>query len=148
MKNIFIAFFLLFIQYSAHTQDTETDTAVFELIELTGVKAGIQSTFDLMMPQIEQETDSTKIEFWNRYKERFIGGQDQIIQQIAEIYKTNFTNAEILELIEFYKTPIGQKLLEKLPIITKESYNIGSKYGQALVQEILAEMKEEGYEVE
>ncbi len=58
-----------------------------------------------------------------------------IKSEMVNLYASEFTESELKELIAFYKTPIGQKILIKLPAITTRSMEIGTK--------ILTDHKEE-----
>lgn len=40
--------------------------------------------------------------------------------ELVNIYDKHFTHGEIQDLIEFYESPTGKKILEKNPEITKE----------------------------
>lgn len=35
----------------------------------------------------------------------------------AKVYLDAFTEAEVVDLVEFYKTPLGQKMLAKMPVV-------------------------------
>ena len=41
--------------------------------------------------------------------------------EFVEIYSETFTDEEIKGLTEFYKTPLGQKLVEKMPEISAKA---------------------------
>lgn len=73
---------------------------------------------------------------WNKMKEDFI-----------QLYLSNFTEAEINDLIAFYETPSGKKYIEKTPVILKESLTITQKYTlnmmpkiQKLVDDLTAQL--------
>lgn len=40
---------------------------------------------------------------------------------VEKIYQETFTEAEIVELVAFYKTPLGQKMVDKMPSVTDAS---------------------------
>ena len=42
-------------------------------------------------------------------------------KQIAELYEKHFTHDEILQLTEFYRSPLGQKTITGLPAIMKDA---------------------------
>lgn len=46
------------------------------------------------------------------------------------IYESNFTLDEINQILAFYKTPIGQKLITKLPEITQQGFAAGAVKGR------------------
>jgi len=78
--------------------------------------------------------------------------KDNIMADILyPIYSSRFSEEELKELIAFYKTPLGKKLLQNMPAITQEAMQAGQKFGQSLgpkIQErILARFKSEGIEL-
>ncbi len=56
---------------------------------------------------------------------------------MALIYAQEFTAAELNEMTAFYKTPTGQKVSQKLPLLMAK----GMQLGQTRVQENLAELQ-------
>ncbi|MCG8354672.1 MAG: DUF2059 domain-containing protein [Kiloniellales bacterium] len=66
----------------------------------------------------------------------------------AELYARHFTAAELDEVIAFYRTPVGQKTIEKLPVITQESIRLGEAWGGAValeaIQGLIPELQERG----
>ncbi len=49
--------------------------------------------------------------------------------KIVDLYVRDFTEAELREVIAFYKTPTGQKALKNLPLLMAECAKIGQDYG-------------------
>ena len=71
---------------------------------------------------------------------------DKIKDDFIEIYISVYTEEEIQELIKFYQSPIGQKLIEKEPLIIQQSMSLSQKYMMNLlpkIQEISQQMAEE-----
>jgi hypothetical protein len=72
---------------------------------------------------------------WEKIKDDFI-----------QIYMAVFTEEEIQELIVFYQSPIGRKLVEKQPLLLQQSMALSQKYIQNIlpkIQEITQEMIKE-----
>ena len=42
-------------------------------------------------------------------------GWDKLKPELVKIYTTNFTEPELKDLIAFYESPLGKKVLEKMP---------------------------------
>ena len=42
-------------------------------------------------------------------------------EHAVEAYATNFTPAQLRDLVAFYRTPLGQTLVEKLPAVTEQT---------------------------
>lgn len=48
-------------------------------------------------------------------------------REAVALYKANFTEDELEELLAFYQTPLGRKTLVQLPKILEESMSLGQK---------------------
>jgi len=72
-------------------------------------------------------------------------------EMMYPIYETRFTEEELNELIDFYNTALGKKLISELPAITKEGMDAGTKLGESLApkiqQRIKARLDTEGIEM-
>lgn len=72
------------------------------------------------------------LEFMGKYM-----GYDSLKDDLAKLYAETFTRAELEELARFYQTPLGRKMLLKLPELTVQ----GSRLGQQKVEEHLPELE-------
>jgi len=116
------------------------------------LQMGMNKNSEMMMSQIakmqentfasmgiEKDKDTKRKEFmdkmwklittelsWERMKEDFI-----------KIYADVFTEGELNDLINFYKSPAGVKYIEKMPELMKKSFEIS----QARTQKLLPELK-------
>jgi len=61
---------------------------------------------------------------------------DVLKPDFVQAYMEAFTEPEMKELTSFYKSPIGQKLLEKTPELTAKTMQITQKRVMALMPEI------------
>jgi uncharacterized protein len=73
-------------------------------------------------------------------------GWDKIKPDMVKLYTSNFNEQELKELIAFYESPVGQKVLLKMPALTAQSAQLTqSKLEQAVpeVNKLLADMNDE-----
>lgn len=61
--------------------------------------------------------------------------------QIA-IYRDSFDQAEVDGLIEFYKSPLGQSFVNKMPMVTQKAMTAMQVYMQQVMPRIRAAMEE------
>ena len=54
-------------------------------------------------------------------------------KELAGLYEEKFTTNEMKGLVEFYKSPLGQKSLQLLPEMTNAGTKLGEKYAQKYV---------------
>ena len=62
---------------------------------------------------------------WDKLKDKYI-----------DIYIEAFSEQEMTELKSFYKSPIGQKLIEKMPLLTQRFMEITQTIAMNLMKEI------------
>lgn len=67
---------------------------------------------------------------------------DSLLQPMIEIYDKHFTASEIKELIGFYSTSTGQKIISKGPMLMQEGILIGQRWGESLGPQIQKKIME------
>jgi hypothetical protein len=71
---------------------------------------------------------------------------EHLTDLIVPIYDKYYTADEIRQLIQFYQTPLGEKVITVLPKIAAESQAAGQEWGRGLgpqsMSEVLAEHPE------
>jgi hypothetical protein len=79
------------------------------------------------------------------------GREKEIGEGMAQIYANEFTEQELKDLVTFYKTPLGQKLLGTEPRAIQFSMSYMNQWGQVFAQTVndafRAEMKKRGKEI-
>ena len=79
------------------------------------------------------------------------GREQEIGEGMAKIYANEFTEQELKDLVTFYKTPLGQKLLATEPRAIQFSMSYMNQWGQIFAQTVneqfRAEMKKRGKEI-
>lgn len=58
--------------------------------------------------------------------------------QFVDVYVDVFSEEELKELVEFYKSPLGQKLIVKMPQLMQESMGLAQKQMQSIIPKIKA----------
>lgn len=66
------------------------------------------------------------IELLTKYDQRILNA-NVVKEEIQKVYAQEFTEAEMREIIAFYKTPAGQKALEKAPLLATKGMEIAQK---------------------
>jgi len=68
---------------------------------------------------------------------------NELADRAIPVYDRHYSSSEIKELIRFYETPVGQKLLKELPAVSAELQQAGSAWGEDVgkqtMMEVLAE---------
>ena len=72
---------------------------------------------------------------------------DQITDQLVAIYDKHYTEDEIKGLLQFYGSPLGQKVAAEMPKIGRETQAAVRTAGGKAAKEALAEMKQQNPEI-
>lgn len=67
----------------------------------------------------------------------------ELTEEVARLYATNFTEQELKEVLTFYKTPTGKKLLNEQPKIVDSSMKFAQEWANKLSDQVIAKMREE-----
>lgn len=67
----------------------------------------------------------------------------EISGHIASLYADNFSEQELKDLLAFYKSPLGKKLLAKQPVVADGSLKFAQDWANKLSDEVVAKMRDE-----
>lgn len=116
---------------------------ILKLLQVTnGINMGV--AFAENMPR-ESENNEMLKEFYSRLIQDMQSGTGRrwLERMYVREYRKRFTNEEVEELIKFYESPVGKKLvsqtMELLPVLMQEGKTMGMYLGVKLYSEILKE---------
>src|ERR1700686_4631714 len=67
---------------------------------------------------------------------------DAILKDMVPIYQRHLTKSDSDQLIAFYSSPVGQRMLRELPAITSEAMQVSSSYLQPSMEAAVSKLKE------
>jgi uncharacterized protein len=79
--------------------------------------------------------------FFERFKKK--ADTQQLIEMGVPVYDKYFSDEEIVGLIKFYETPLGQKALSTVPKLMGELQQVGGSWGQKLGRDSMTEVLDE-----
>lgn len=151
MSKSLLCFILLLSSFSIYAQsntvaatpETPKIKNIRKIMALTGSgKLGIQvmqnmvNTFKTTYPNVDPS-------FWDDFMKEV--KPDDLVNLVIPVYDRNFTDAEIDGMLAFYSSPVGQKVLAKLPVVLQESMEAGQSWGSELSKKIIQRLQEKGY---
>jgi len=83
-------------------------------------------------PDLDKKAFSIITEEVNSIIQEEVTRNNAISELSYPIYHKHLTTEDIVELIRFYKSPIGQKTMQLLPTISREAMQAGESWGRAL----------------
>jgi hypothetical protein len=162
MRRAFIitATALLVLVRPAQTQTTspEAMTAAKDLIEVMRAAEQLKTMMPMMMqqlkpaivqgrPEVERDYDAILPQVSVLIEQRM----NELTGAMGAIYATHFSVDEMRQLADFYRRPVGQKLLQVLPKIVQESMAVGQKVGQSVALEardrMIDELRKRGHKI-
>ena len=75
----------------------------------------------------------------------------EVFNEVARSYARYFTEAELKDLLAFYKSSLGQKVLKAEPVAVEEGFKRAQEWSQSFAEQVMAryraEMKKKGYDL-
>ena len=113
--------------------DPVKEKEIRSLLELVGARDAIQDASSAATEQYQQKVIETSAnnerahviasaylaDFQKEFQKKF--DADAVTGQLVGIYDKHFTEDEIRDLLEFYGSPLGQKVAAEMPKISRES---------------------------
>ena len=150
MPRIGVSVLLLFCLASLGSADSQTHRqAAEEVLRLTRVDKMLVPLIDqIQQVQIQQlqqmDLSSEAYAAAQQYLKRIndLVAREMQWQEIKNdyigLYTDTFTEQELHQLIQFYSTPLGHKVIEKMPVLMEQSMRLGQKKMRKIMPEIQA----------
>jgi uncharacterized protein len=129
--------------------------------EILGMK-NASAMYASAVPNIVERTKETLLQANLNYQKDFnevaviiaqklAGREKEIGEGMAKVYAGEFTEQELKDLVTFYKSPLGQKLLASEPKAIQLSMSYMNQWAQGFAEvvngEFRAEMRKRGKEI-
>ena len=141
MKRLFLIMVLIGTALSIYGQTKEED--ILKFLELSNSENLSVQIFNALMPQMKALAPEVPEAFWELMMEKL--DMNGLIHAYIPVYDKYYTHDEIKELIRFYESPLGRKMVEITPQMMEETMLIGQKWGEKLGLEIIMELIKSGY---
>ena len=67
----------------------------------------------------------------------------ELTEEVARLYAANFTEQELKDILAFYKTTAGKKVLAEQPKIVNSSMKFAQEWANKLSDQVIAKMRDE-----
>lgn len=99
-----------------------------------GSTQAMKTSFEYMINYYKQTNPQISSQYWDNSLKHV--DYNELVQKLVPVYSKHFTEQEIGDLLNFYNTSTGKKMIDKMPAILEESMEIGRKWGIELAQKI------------
>lgn len=114
------------------------EQAAQELYEMVGGRDLAKQMTDAMVAQMASNPALAPYQdvLTDWFKKINAGGA--LETEVVRLYVETFSESELREMIAFYKTPVGQKALQKMPELLQKGMAVGQKLAQDHMPELKA----------
>ena len=120
-------------------EHSEKIANIRKMIQLTGGAKIVDQIFDSMSASFK---DPKQQEFFRQFRQEL--DINQLYELIIPAYDKYLSGDDIKEIVHFYQTPTGQRLLDAQPKIMADFMPKVNQWSQEIVQRLMAKMKEKG----
>jgi hypothetical protein len=137
---------------AAHSQQPSAAamSAAKEIVTVTGATtlfnpliAGVVEQAKLLFlqqnPGLSKDLNEVATKMRNDLAPRF----DELVNDVARNYATHFTEQELKDVLAFYKSPAGKKLISEQPKVVDASMKFAQDWANKLSDQVIAQMREE-----
>lgn len=147
---------------AAHAQGAKPSAAQVqsarELIDASGMSrsfvamlpqflADAKASLTATRPEIVKDLDEVIVQL----NKEFAPQVEELQQAAAGAMATRFTEAELKDLVTFFKSPVGRKYVDQQPAMMDTIFRVMTEWGQAtsalLIDRIRVEMKKRGHTI-
>ena len=133
MKNTLaiVALFMLF-SFTSLAQDNKAyEETLTEMFITSGSEETFKAAINQMLSMYKKQSSNVPTEVWEELEIEFLKtSMADLVKMLVPVYKKHLTQSDLKNLIKFYQSPVGQKFAKKTPIITRESMQVGQKWGE------------------
>ena len=124
--------------------ETKTSFVMFEPL-VPGVIETAKNVFLQQSPNLQKDLNETAATL----RTQLVPRTNELKDEIAKLYAARFTEAELKEILTFFKSPSGKKLLQEEPRFVEASLTRAQQWANTLSEEVMvkfrAEMKKKGH---
>jgi hypothetical protein len=135
--------------------DPAKDADIRSLMELVGAHDQVQDGFNNSTEQYREKLLATvpSNDKGQAFVNTFVANYqkkldvDQVLDQLVGIYDKHYSEEEIKGLLQFYGSPLGQKVAAEMPKIGREIQTVSREVGAKAAREALQALKQQNPEI-
>jgi uncharacterized protein len=148
-----VAFATIAAAGSASAQGQPSPNAILlakQIIQLKGVDAMMNPIARGVVEKVKGSVMQTNFMFQKDIDEisvqlhkEFDGRSSELVDHTAELYASRFPEPELKQILTFYQSPLGQKMIVEEPKVIDQSLQEAGTWADKLSGDIMARMREE-----
>jgi hypothetical protein len=153
LRALAVAAALLAFGGGALAQPKPSETAIETAKEIVAIKGG-ENLFGSLIPGVieqgkamfEQQNPALGKDLATvaaKLRTEFAPRMAEVNIEIAKAYASHFTESELKDMLAFYKSPLGRKMITEEPKALAQAVNFAQQWAQKFSDEVLAKYREE-----
>ena len=135
----------------ANDKDIPSRSDIAELLEISGTYKIASQIINQVMIAMKDSYNQNRAtekkipdEIWSKVIDEFKTEltQDSYIDMIVPVYQKYYSKEDVKEIVAFYKSRVGQKMISVMPEIMKDSRQAGREWGKKAAEKILPRLEQ------
>jgi len=119
-----------------------SEDQVRQLMEVVGVGKMLLQMNTQAVTTLQQSMPCVQPDFWQNYMD---ANQTQLfIGRLVPVWQHHFTSDEMNGLLKFYRSPLGQKVINEMPTTMAEANQAGQQWSHERSEQMINELKQMG----
>lgn len=114
------------------------------IVQATGAEALILKTIELSLPAQRSANPAVPAEFWDRFVAKARADVGVLADSLAPVYASRFSKPELDQLLDFYQSPLGRRVVAEQTTVAQESQALGIRWGSRLGAAVAVDMANAG----
>jgi len=155
-----VALLVGFLAFTAGAR-AQTPASLAAAKELISLKGGV-AMFDPLIPGVIESAKSQLVptnpqlagplnEVATQLHKEYAPKRAELLDIVAKTYAQHFTEQELKDIVAFYRTPSGKKMIAQEPAAIKESLDAAQQwandFSDVVLQRFRAEMQKKGFKL-
>lgn len=128
----------------AQATDSTKRVLILQLLEQMDAAGSMFAAMEAALPAQRATNPRIPPVFWDRLLVEARARRGELLESLVEPYARHLSTDDIRQLIAFYESPVGRKLVAVQPALLQESTKIGQLWGQKVGAEVGAKLADEG----
>lgn len=119
-----------------------SEAQVRQLMEVVGVGKMLSQMNSQAVSTMQQSMPCVPADFWQNYMDA--NQTQQFIGRLVPVYQHHFSADELDGMLKFYRSPLGQKVINEMPTTMAEANQAGQQWSHERSDQMIAELKQMG----
>ena len=127
----------------AAARDSVKEGLIRQLLTQTKAIALAITAMEANLPSQRAAMPQIPAVFWERFMVQIRERTSELEDMMVPVYGRHFTTQELRELLVFYDTPLGKRLLEAQPALVQEGALAGQEWGRRIGAAVAEQLAKE-----